>query len=73
MESTRAIIEAEATAYTLNHYKHGICSVFPTVGEEGRAIVVCIEDHQFQPKNFWLVSATCLIVYIINYSLYWHH
>jgi len=28
MENTRAIIEAEATAYTLNHYKHGICSVF---------------------------------------------
>jgi len=53
MENTRAIIEAEATAYTLNHYKHGICSVFSTVNDDGKAIVICVEDHQFQPKNFW--------------------
>jgi capping protein alpha len=53
MENTRAIIEAEATAYTLNHYKHGICSVFSTVNDDGKAIVVCVEDHQFQPKNYW--------------------
>merc|ERR1739846_175912 len=53
METTRAIIEAEVTAYTLNHYKHGFCSVFSTVNDEGKAIVACIEDHQFQPKNFW--------------------
>ena len=55
MENTRAIIEAEATAYTLNHYKHGICSVFSTVNDDGKAIVVCVEDHQFQPKNYWYV------------------
>ena len=53
LESTRALIEAEVTAYTLNHYKHGICSVFSVVNDDGKAIVVCIEDHQFQPKNFW--------------------
>jgi len=53
MESTRAMIEAEVTAYTLNHYKHGICSVFSVQNDDGKAIVVCIEDHQFQPKNFW--------------------
>ena len=47
------MIEAEVTAYTLNHYKHGICSVFSNIGEEGKSIIVCIEDHQFQPKNFW--------------------
>jgi len=53
LESTRSVIEAEVTTYTLNHYKHGFCSVFSTVNDEGKAIVVCIEDHQFQPKNFW--------------------
>lgn len=53
LESARAMIEAEVTAYTLNHYKHGICSVFSNIGEEGKSIIVCIEDHQFQPKNFW--------------------
>lgn len=53
MENTRAVIEAEATAYTLNYYKHGICSVFSTVNDDGKAIVVCVEDHQYQPKNYW--------------------
>jgi len=53
LENTRAIIEAEVTAYTLNHYKHGICSVFSVKNEDGKAIVACIEDHQFQPKNLW--------------------
>lgn len=53
LESKRSMIESEVTNYTLNHYKHGFCSVFSTDNGEGRAIVVCIEDHQFQPKNFW--------------------
>ena len=54
MEALRSAIETEATAYALNHYKHGICSVFSTTNGEGqKAIVVCIEDHQFQPKNYW--------------------
>jgi len=53
LESTRSVIEAEVTAYTLNHYKHGICSVFSVVNDEGKSIVACIEDHQFQPKNLW--------------------
>ena len=53
LESTRSVIETEVTAYTLNHYKHGICSVFSVVNDEGNSIVACIEDHQFQPKNLW--------------------
>eukprot|EP00095_Tigriopus_kingsejongensis_P007684 maker-scaffold1144_size59710-snap-gene-0.9 protein:Tk07684 transcript:maker-scaffold1144_size59710-snap-gene-0.9-mRNA-1 annotation:"f-actin-capping protein subunit alpha" len=54
MEALRSAIEAEATAYMLNHFKHGACSTFSTTGTDGqKAIVVCIEDHQFQPKNYW--------------------
>lgn len=54
LEPLRFAIETESTAYTLNHYKHGICSAFSvTDGEIGKGIVLCIEDHQFQPKNFW--------------------
>jgi capping protein alpha len=50
----RFAIENEATSYTLNHYKHGICSAFSVVDDEiGKAVILCIEDHQFQPKNFW--------------------
>lgn len=53
LEGTRAAVEAEVTEYALNHFKHGICSVFSTNIEDSKAIVVCIEDHQFQPKNYW--------------------
>lgn len=54
LEPLRFAIENEATAYTLNHYKHGICSAFSVIDDEiGKAVVLCIEDHQFQPKNFW--------------------
>ena len=54
VEPLRAAVEVEATAYALNHYKHGVCSTFAVDTEAGgKAIVVCIEDHQFQPKNYW--------------------
>ena len=55
LEGLRSSVEAEVTSYCLNHFKHGICSVFSTNHlEDGQpAIVACIEDHQFQPKNYW--------------------
>lgn len=58
LETLRSAIESEVTAYALNHYKHGVSSTFSVVkeGEDGNAIksiVACIEDHQFQPKNYW--------------------
>jgi len=54
LESLRAAVEAEVTTYALNHFKHGVCSVFePTAPDGGNAIIACIEDHQFQPKNYW--------------------
>jgi len=54
MESLRAAVETEVTEYCLNHYRHGVSSTFSKTTEEGeKAIVCCIEDHQFQPKNFW--------------------
>ena len=69
VEGLRAAIEAEVTAYALNHYRHGVSATFskPTevdsllvchhwfIGalQDGKSIVCCIEDHQFQPKNYW--------------------
>lgn len=53
MEGLRSSLEGDATDYMLDHYKNGICSVFSTVVDKAKTIVVCIEDHQFQPKNFW--------------------
>lgn len=53
-EPWRAALDAEFTQYTKNHYKDGVCSV---VGRSQPGGIVtlnaCIEDHQFQPKNFW--------------------
>jgi len=55
METLRAAIEAEVTAYTSSHYRHGVCATFskPAADSGGQLIVSCIEDHQFQPKNYW--------------------
>jgi len=53
VEGLRAAIEAEVTGYAMNHYRHGVSATFSKTTEEGKAIVSCIEDHQFQPKNYW--------------------
>ena len=52
-ESWRAAFEAHFSNYVDNHYKHGVCSVFSKCEAGVITIVACIEDHQFQPKNFW--------------------
>ena len=45
--------------YALSHYKHGVPAVFSKTTEEGaKQIVACIEDHQFQPKNYWYSSSS---------------
>ena len=41
------------TEYCLQHYRHGVFSTFSKKTDEGQTIVCCIEDHQFQPKNYW--------------------
>jgi len=53
VEGLRAAIEAEVTAYAMNHYRHGVSATFSKAAEGGKTIVCCIEDHQFQPKNYW--------------------
>uniref|UniRef100_T1JNV6 F-actin-capping protein subunit alpha n=1 Tax=Strigamia maritima TaxID=126957 RepID=T1JNV6_STRMM len=53
-EIWRSAFEADFMQYVFNHYRHGVCSVFGR-SEPGVGIVInaCIEDHQFQPKNYW--------------------
>jgi len=53
VEGLRAAIETEVTAYAMNHFRHGVSATFSKNTEDGKSIVVCIEDHQFQPKNYW--------------------
>ncbi|TDG50907.1 hypothetical protein AWZ03_002562 [Drosophila navojoa] len=52
-ESWRAALDLAALAYTANHYRHGVCSVFGKSQGNQITLTICIEDHQFQPKNYW--------------------
>ncbi|KAG6464129.1 F-actin-capping protein subunit alpha [Manduca sexta] len=53
-ESWRAALDEELTAYVGAHYKHGASLVVGRAMESGVVqLVACIEDHQFQPKNYW--------------------
>lgn len=48
-ESLRAAFDAATKQYVEDHYPNGVSTVY-AVGDE---IVICIEDHKFQPRNFW--------------------
>lgn len=54
-ESWRSALDVEAVQYTANHYRHGVSSVYARNDPSTNQITLslCIEDHQFQPKNFW--------------------
>ncbi|ALC40499.1 cpa [Drosophila busckii] len=52
-EPWRAALDLEALAYTANHYRHGVSSVFGKSQGNQVTLTICIEDHQFQPKNYW--------------------
>ncbi|KAJ8888984.1 hypothetical protein PR048_008478 [Dryococelus australis] len=52
-EPWRSGLETELTEYTLNHFKNGVCSVFGKSEAGTVVLMACIEDHQFQPNNYW--------------------
>ncbi|RZC40242.1 F-actin cap A domain containing protein [Asbolus verrucosus] len=52
-EPWRAALDLEFAQYAKNHYKDGVSSVVGRGQPGGVALTACIEDHQFQPKNFW--------------------
>lgn len=52
-EPWRAALDIESLAYTASHYRHGVCSVFGKSQSGQVTLTICIEDHQFQPKNYW--------------------
>lgn len=52
-EQWRAMLDIEALTYSANHYRNGSCSVYGRTVNGQITLNVCIEDHQFQPKNFW--------------------
>ncbi|KAL3287378.1 hypothetical protein HHI36_001852 [Cryptolaemus montrouzieri] len=52
-EPWRAALDTEFIEYTKNHYKDGVCSVVARINSGNIVLTACIEDHQFQPKNYW--------------------
>jgi capping protein alpha len=54
-EAWRSALDVEAIQYTANHYRHGVCSVFGRNDPSTNQIILslCVEDHQFQPQNYW--------------------
>jgi capping protein alpha len=52
-EPWRSSLEAEFGNYVAQHYPHGAYSVFSRSSGSIVTLVACVEDHQFQPKNFW--------------------
>ncbi|XP_014677254.1 PREDICTED: F-actin-capping protein subunit alpha-1-like [Priapulus caudatus] len=53
LEPWRAALETAFTGYVQDHYKHGVGVVYATGDAGAITLVACIEDHIFQPKNFW--------------------
>ncbi|XP_076259878.1 F-actin-capping protein subunit alpha [Rhynchophorus ferrugineus] len=52
-EPWRSALDNEFIQYTRNHYKDGVCTVVGRSQGGAITLTACIEDHQFQPKNFW--------------------
>ncbi|XP_064121342.1 F-actin-capping protein subunit alpha isoform X1 [Macrobrachium rosenbergii] len=52
-ESWRSAVETQLISYASDHYPHGVCAVYARAQGSAVTLTMCIEDHQFQPKNYW--------------------
>jgi len=52
-ESWRSAVDAALRQYLKSHYPCGAMTVYSVASGSDISLTICIEDHQFQPKNYW--------------------
>ena len=69
-ESWRSSLENSVNSYLKDHYKYGVSSVYGTSANGNVTLIACIESHQYQPHNFWLVQTCVLFIDVDDIPFY---
>lgn len=52
-EQWRSAVDDSFRSYVEDHYPHGAYSVYSKIDNGAIVVTVCIEDHRYEPNNFW--------------------